>query len=51
MRRTIGPVVFAVCVALVAALGLWMHFSAPCGMYKFSKAKDVPARCLSTFNK
>jgi len=40
--------VVAGAVAFVAllAFGVWAWVDGPCGLYKFSAAKDVPARCL-----
>ena len=32
---------------LVLVVGsVWMHFAAPCSVYKYHTVKDVPARCL-----
>lgn len=35
-------------VILVTVLGFsaWAHFDGPCGLYKYSKAGEVPARCV-----
>jgi hypothetical protein len=46
MREHLAKAVIAVIVAALIAGGVWAWTSAPCGMYKFSKATDVPARCV-----
>lgn len=33
-------------VLLLSALGLYMSYEAPCGMYAGVPLKDVPLRCL-----
>jgi hypothetical protein len=42
MRTVAGLAAFT----LVLAVGLWAWFFGPCDLYRFSAAKDVPARCL-----
>lgn len=32
-------------------LSVWLHFSAPCGTFKYSPVKEIPARCLSEYTK
>jgi hypothetical protein len=33
-------------LAVLVSLGIWAWTSAPCGIWKFEKAGEVPARCL-----
>jgi hypothetical protein len=37
-----------ICLLLVAVMGfgIWAHFDGPCGLYKYAKVGDVPARCV-----
>lgn len=37
------PLILAA-IALIAAL-LWLYLYAPCGVFYWNNAKDVPARC------
>jgi hypothetical protein len=32
--------------AILISLSVWTWTSAPCGVWKFEKAGEVPARCL-----
>jgi hypothetical protein len=38
-------------IAALIALGLWVHFAAPCGFFKYAPTKEIPARCLNHFTK
>lgn len=40
-------VVVMVVIALIAII----NTKTPCGMYKFSPANEIPARCLSHYTK
>ncbi|MER5754331.1 hypothetical protein [Streptomyces sp. NPDC002088] len=33
-------------LALLASLSIWSWTSAPCGLWKYAKAGETPARCL-----
>ncbi|MFJ6893608.1 hypothetical protein [Streptomyces hokutonensis] len=37
------------CLAVIILLGasIWTWTSAPCGLWAFSKAGDMPARCIT----
>lgn len=37
---------FVVLVVLALLFSLWAHFAAPCTMFKWGLARDVPVRCL-----
>ncbi|MFD4608309.1 hypothetical protein ACFWOT_09355 [Streptomyces sp. NPDC058440] len=37
----------AVGLVLALILSAWAWTSAPCGLWKYSKAGEVPARCLT----
>lgn len=36
-------------MALLVAFSIWAWVSAPCGMWKFEKAGEIPSRCLSHY--
>ncbi|WP_371671209.1 hypothetical protein OG985_28475 [Streptomyces sp. NBC_00289] len=44
--KTFGAVVAAAFIATLIAGAAWVWTSAPCGLWTFSKAGDMPARCL-----
>lgn len=44
--KDVGAIVALVAVIAFAAFGVWAHYAGPCGLYKFAKAGDVPARCV-----
>jgi hypothetical protein len=39
-------VLCAIFIVLVTLLGLWMTFAAPCELFKFYPAGEIPGRCL-----
>lgn len=41
-----GALLGALLIVAMVIFGIWAHFSAPCGLYKYSHAGDVPARCV-----
>lgn len=50
MNRIKDYAAYAVAIALLVAIiggSAWVWTSAPCGLWKWSKAGDMPARCLS----
>lgn len=43
-------VVLAILVVLaLVGFSVWSWTSAPCGMYRYSKASEIPARCIHSF--
>lgn len=38
--------VLALVVVGLMVFGVWAHFAGPCGLYKYAKVGDVPARCV-----
>ncbi|MFY1688196.1 hypothetical protein [Plantactinospora sp. WMMB782] len=36
----------AVAFLILLAFGIWAWFAGPCELYAFSKAGEVPARCV-----
>ena len=45
-RDDLKGMVWVAVLLLVIGFGFWAHFEAPCGLYKYAKAGEVPARCL-----
>lgn len=37
-------IAFIFLVAIVVSL--WLHFSAPCEVYKYTNTADIPGRCV-----
>jgi hypothetical protein len=52
-RDTVDKVIVIVIVVVVMAAFFagvtWLSAHIPCSWYQFSKASDVPARCLTNF--
>jgi hypothetical protein len=44
--RVLAVAGLALIIAVFVALALWVHFDAPCGLYKYTEAGKVPARCF-----
>lgn len=45
----IEKVLAALLVLLILALAVFVAVKAPCGLWRFSRAADVPARCVKEF--
>lgn len=48
-RYRLMQVLLFIAVIFLIVILAWMSISAPCSMWSFSKAEDIPARCLSEF--
>lgn len=48
-RQPVVSVAMVVIIIIVIALGALINTKSPCGMYKFSPASEIPARCLSHY--
>ncbi len=49
--RDFGKALAALAIIALVAFVFWAHAAGPCGWYKYAKTSEVPARCLSHFNK
>lgn len=45
--KDLGTVLGLLALAGLIAFSAWAHFAGPCGLYKYSVAGKVPARCLN----
>ena len=48
MKEFIG---FAAVLVILIGGSIWVHSSAPCGLFSITPQKEIPARCVSHFNK
>lgn len=37
---------YALALTAAVALAIWLHFFAPCEVYTFSPAGEIPGRCV-----
>lgn len=44
--RVVAGILLGLILAVFVALAFWLHFDAPCGLYKYTEAGKVPARCF-----
>lgn len=51
MRPTHGGWVVGLAVILFIIIAFLVNTKGSCDLYKFSTAKDIPARCLSHYTK
>lgn len=49
--KKIADILVIVLVIVVMSLVVWASVAAPCWVYKFTANKDVPARCISHFQR
>ncbi|MFF7800269.1 hypothetical protein [Streptomyces olivaceus] len=47
-RDPLVDLLAAIVMIAVLVAGIWIWTSAPCGFWAFSKAGDMPARCIVT---
>lgn len=45
MRR-VGAALAALLITAGVVFSIWMHYAGPCELYRYTPAKDVPARCF-----
>ncbi|MFD6636787.1 hypothetical protein ACFWDN_13330 [Micromonospora chalcea] len=50
-RDPLTDFIAGLAILLVLLGGIWVAQKAPCGLWKYSKAAEVPARCVSHFTK
>lgn len=46
MNDKVAVVAAATLLVVLIGGGAWVQTSAPCGLWKYSPIKDVPARCV-----
>jgi hypothetical protein len=42
-----GDIAFIIALIVALVGGIWVHNSAPCGLWKYSRVGDMPARCIN----